>query len=92
MADILAVLSTHELIILTKFDEDWTKIVDFLLALYFWSSIIFFNHSLPVLGCLARAKTCPVTLGTTSTILIRTGCLENTRKVKVASSPGSNVV
>ena len=43
LADILAILSTHELIILTKFDEDQTKIVDFLLALYFWSSIIFFE-------------------------------------------------
>ena len=40
-ADILAILSTHELIILTKFDEDWTKIVNFLLGLYFWSSINF---------------------------------------------------
>ena len=28
--------------ILTKFDEDQTKIVDFLLALFFWSSIILF--------------------------------------------------
>ena len=46
LADILAILSTHELIILTKFDEDRTKIVDFLLALYFWSSIIFFNQGL----------------------------------------------
>ena len=42
MANILAILSTLELIILTKFDEDGTKIVDFLLALYFLSSIIFF--------------------------------------------------
>ena len=45
-ADILAILSTHELIILIKFDEDWTKIVNFLLELYFWSIIIFFNQSL----------------------------------------------
>ena len=30
LAEILAILSTHELIILTKFDGDWTKIVDFL--------------------------------------------------------------
>ena len=35
LADILAILSTHELMILTKFDEDWTRIVNFLLALYF---------------------------------------------------------
>ena len=46
LAEILAVLPSHVLITLTKFDEDWTKIVDFLLALYFWSSIIFFNKSL----------------------------------------------
>ena len=41
LADILAILSTHELIILTKFDKDRTKIVDFLLILYFWSRMIF---------------------------------------------------
>jgi len=35
LSDILAILSTHELIILTKFDEDQTKTVDFLLGLYF---------------------------------------------------------
>ena len=46
LAHILAMLSIHEIIILTKFDEDQTKIVDFLLALCFWSSIIFFNQSL----------------------------------------------
>ena len=28
-ADILAILSTHELIIFTKFRNDWAKIVDF---------------------------------------------------------------
>ena len=43
LADIFAILSTHELIILTKFDEDWTKIVDFLLVVNFWASIIFFQ-------------------------------------------------
>ena len=43
MAEILAILPTHELIILTKFDGDWTKIVDFLLVVYFWASIIFFE-------------------------------------------------
>ena len=42
LADILTILSTHELIILTKFDEDRSKIMDFLLALYFCPSIIFF--------------------------------------------------
>ena len=41
MADILAILFTHELVILTKFDKDWTKIVDLLLLVYFWASIIF---------------------------------------------------
>ena len=41
LADILTILSTHELIILTKFDEDQAKIVAFLLALHFWSSKIF---------------------------------------------------
>ena len=30
LAEILAILPTHGLIILTKFDEDWTKIVNFL--------------------------------------------------------------
>ena len=30
MAEILAILPTFGLIILTKFDEDWTKIVDFI--------------------------------------------------------------
>ena len=35
LAEILAVLPSHVLITLTKFDEDWTKIVDFLLVVYF---------------------------------------------------------
>ena len=43
LAEILAKLPIHGLIILTKFDENRTKIVDFLLALYFWASIIFFE-------------------------------------------------
>ena len=33
LADILAILSTHELIILTKFDEDRTKTVEFLFVI-----------------------------------------------------------
>ena len=41
LAEILAMLPTHGLIILTKFDEDWTKIVDFSLVDYFWASVIF---------------------------------------------------
>ena len=40
LAEILALV--NGLIILTKFDEDWAKIMDILLALYFWSSIILF--------------------------------------------------
>ena len=28
---------------MTKFDKDWTKIVDFLLLVYFWASIFFFE-------------------------------------------------
>ena len=34
-ADIQATLSTHELIILTKFHNDWQKIVDFLVIAKF---------------------------------------------------------
>ena len=41
MAEILAVLPTHGLINLTKFDEDQAKIVDLLLVAYFQSSIFF---------------------------------------------------
>ena len=41
LAKILAILPTDWLIILTKFDEDWTEIVDFLLLVYFWASVIF---------------------------------------------------
>ena len=33
LAEILAILSTHWQVILIKFDEDWTKIVNFLLGL-----------------------------------------------------------
>ena len=43
MAEILAILPTHGIIILTKFNGDWTKIVDFLLVVYFWASMIFFE-------------------------------------------------
>ena len=54
--------------------------------------LLFVSMGGPAFGCRARAKTGPVTLGTTSTIRILTGCLEKTRKVNVASSPGSKVV
>ena len=53
LAENLAILPTHGLIILTKFDQDWTKIVNFLLVVYFWASIIFFNQSLA-----GTSKTC----------------------------------
>ena len=36
----------HEIIILTKFHEDWIKNVDFLLMANFCESPIFFTHSL----------------------------------------------
>ena len=39
---IKAILSTHELIIFTKFHEDWVKIVDFSIKAYFWAINIFF--------------------------------------------------
>ena len=42
LAEILAILPTNELIILTKFDWDWTKIVNSLSLVYFWASIIIF--------------------------------------------------
>ena len=31
---------------MTKFDEDQTKIVDFLLVVYFWVSVIFLDQAL----------------------------------------------
>ena len=43
MAEILAILPTHGLIILTKFDEDRTKIADFLLVAYLKASVIFYG-------------------------------------------------
>ena len=42
LAEILAILPTHELIALTKFDENRTKIVDFLSLVHVWFSAIFF--------------------------------------------------
>ena len=41
-ADIRATLLIHELIILTKFHNDWQEIVDFLVMAKFWASLIFF--------------------------------------------------
>ena len=43
LAEILAILPTHGLIILTKFDGDCTKNVDFLSLVHFWASVIFFE-------------------------------------------------
>ena len=43
LAEILAILPIHELIILTKFDGDWTEIVDFLLLVYFLANVISFE-------------------------------------------------
>ena len=45
-ADIQATLPTHELIILNKFHNDWQEIVDFLVIMRFWASLIFFHQSL----------------------------------------------
>ena len=41
VAEILVISLTHGLTILTKFDKDSTKIVDLLLVVYFWVSVIF---------------------------------------------------
>ena len=40
-AEILAFLSTHGLTILTEFDENRNKILDFLLVVFFWSVYFF---------------------------------------------------
>ena len=47
-ADILPIIHTHGIVILTKFSNNQTKIVDFLLIAYFSSSSIFFS---PVFIC-----------------------------------------
>ena len=39
---IQAIYPTHKLVIFTKFDKDWVKIVDFLIEAYFWANNIFF--------------------------------------------------
>ena len=43
LAEILVIPPTHGLTILTKFDEDSTRIVDFLLEVYFCFSVIVFE-------------------------------------------------
>ena len=47
-ANILATNSAHEMIILTKFHKDRTKIVDFLLIAKFWACKLFFVHPLSI--------------------------------------------
>ena len=44
-ADIQVILSTHKLIILTKFHNDLIKIVNFSLIAYFWASLVFSPQS-----------------------------------------------
>ena len=41
-ADIQATSPTHELVILTKSHKDWEEIVDFLVIVKSWASLIFF--------------------------------------------------
>ena len=41
-AQTLAISPIHEIVILTKFHDDWTKIVDFSLIAYFRASLIFY--------------------------------------------------
>ena len=41
-AQTLAILPIHEIVILTKFHDDWTRIVDFSLIAYFRASLIFY--------------------------------------------------
>ena len=40
--DILAILPTDEIVILTKFHNNWTKIMDLSLIAYFRASLIFY--------------------------------------------------
>ena len=58
-AEISAISSTHELVILTKFHKDWPKIVDFLVIAKFWASQIFFasvSREYPVLAQSANPR------------------------------------
>ena len=45
-ADIHAILPTYELVFFTKFYNNWFKIVDCFLMLYFWASAVFLDQSL----------------------------------------------
>ena len=40
-AQTLAILPIHEIVILTKFHDNWTKTIDTLLIAYFLASVIF---------------------------------------------------
>ena len=42
-AETLAILPIHEIVIFTKFQINWTKIVDFSLIAYFGASVIFYD-------------------------------------------------
>ena len=42
LAHTLLILPTSELVIFTKFHENWSKIEDFLLMAHFQASVIFF--------------------------------------------------
>ena len=37
---------SHKEVIFTKFHEDWTKIIDFLLVAKFWTCLVFFTQTL----------------------------------------------
>ena len=45
-AEIQAILPTHELFILTKFHQNWQKIVDFVAIVKFCASPVFLHQSL----------------------------------------------
>ena len=55
LTKILVLLNTQWLIILNKFDEDLTKIVYFLLLVYFWFSVIL-HESVSSYLALAKAS------------------------------------
>ena len=63
-ADIQAILPTHELVISTKFHKDWSKNVDFLVAMKFCASLFFLHQSL-IQKCRNRNK-----LGGTNTHIL----------------------
>ena len=54
-AETLAILPIHEMVILTKFHNDWMKIVDFSVIAYFWASPIFY-YSLFKIGLAVSQK------------------------------------